>query len=57
MPTLSPQEFDDEIHFVWDDAAKRSFYSQIPHTFRKAAEKLEFAEIVTSHIASSVNSR
>jgi DNA mismatch repair protein MutS2 len=50
MPTLSPQEFDDEIHFVWDDAAKRSFYSQIPHTFRKAAEKLEFAEIVTSHL-------
>jgi DNA mismatch repair protein MutS2 len=50
MPTISPQEFDDEIHFVWDDAVKRSFYDKIPHTFRKAAEKLEFAEIVTSHL-------
>lgn len=50
MPTLSPQEFDDDIHFVWDDAAKRSFYDKIPHTFRKAAEKLEFSEIVTSHL-------
>jgi DNA mismatch repair protein MutS2 len=44
------EEASPEYSFIWDDTARSHYYSSIPIQFRTAAQKLDLAEIVASHI-------
>lgn len=39
-----------EHGFTWDDSTRARYYASLPASFRTAAQKLDLAEILTSHI-------
>ncbi len=39
-----------EHQFLWDEEAKKAYYATIARPFRRAAQKLEFANVVGAHL-------